>query len=192
MWESVYTSLQEISPISREEWIAFRELAEFKAVKKNSHLIRAGEFADSIGVCVSGLFRLYYITPDGDEFNKSFCAKHDFVASYSSLLLNSPSFFSIQALMNSELVVIGYRELQSLYSRHVGWERLSRVLIEHLYVKKETREQELLMFSAEDRYAIFLKKYGHMIKHIPQYQIASYLGTTPVALSRIRKKINLG
>jgi CRP-like cAMP-binding protein len=190
MWESSYASLQQISPVPREEWNVFKALLVHKTIEKNSHFVRAGEPTDSIGLCVSGLFRMYYTTPDGQEFNKSFCDKHNFVASYSSLLQGTPAFFSIQALVHSELIVIRYKDFQSLYDRHVCWERLGRNITEQLYVKKEMRERELLLLSAEDRYKLFLGKYGHLISHIPQYHIASYLGITPVALSRIRRNLS--
>lgn len=189
MWDAIFQQLQKISPLPDEELLAFKELSVHSSITKNNHFIRAGEFSDSIGFCVSGLFRFYYTTPDGDEFNKSFCSSNDFIASYSSLLMNIPSYFSIQALMNSEIITIRYKDLQSLYIRHACWERLGRKLIEQLYIKKETRERELLLLSAEARYFLFLEEYGQMKKIIPQYHIASYLGITPVALSRIRRKL---
>ncbi|MNG38637.1 hypothetical protein D3C84_1264130 [compost metagenome] len=61
-------------------------------------------------------------------------------------------------------------------------------MAESLYVKKERREMQLLTLSAEDRYRSFLEEFGALEKKIPQYYIASYLGITPVALSRIRAK----
>lgn len=189
MWEAIFTTLQKIFPIPVEELQAFKQLSVHRTISKNNHFIQAGQFADSIGFCVSGLFRFYYTTQGGDEFNKSFCSSNDFIASYSSLLADVPSYFSIQALMNSEIIMIRYNDFQSLYTRHVCWERVGRILIEQLYIKKEMRERELLLLSAEARYLLFLEKYGHMANRIPQYHIASYLGITPVALSRIRKKL---
>jgi len=189
MWEALFHGLRKVSPIPDEELLAFKELSVATTITKNDHFIRAGDFANSIGFCVSGIFRFYYTTQDGDEFNKSFCSNNDFIASYSSLLINVPSYFSIQALRNSEIITIRYKDFQSLYARHVCWERIGRIVIEQLYVKKEMRERELLLLSAESRYLLFLERYGHMVKHIPQYHIASYLGITPVALSRIRKKL---
>lgn len=188
-WASIYAVLRQLSPIPLEEWNAFKALAAYRSIAKNAHFVREGGPTDSIAICVSGLFRLYYTTPDGSEYNKSFCGKNDFLASYSALLLNTPSFFSVQALMDSELVVIRFADFQALYARNVCWERLGRILIERLFVKKETRERELLMLSAEKRYLLFIEKYGHHAKNIPQYHIASYLGITPVALSRIRGKL---
>ncbi|QTH42550.1 Crp/Fnr family transcriptional regulator [Cohnella sp. LGH] len=125
----------------------------------------------------------------GDEYNKSFCSAHDFIASYGSLLAGVPSRISIQALADSLLLTIRYSDFRSLYDRQLCWERLGRLLIERLYVKKELREREFLALSAEARYLKFLERYGHLETAIPQYHIASYLGITPVALSRIRKKL---
>ncbi|EFM08597.1 putative transcriptional regulator, Crp/Fnr family [Paenibacillus curdlanolyticus YK9] len=185
-------ALQRIAPIPDAQWASFRSIASRQSIAKQVHWLQAGEPARLIGFCTSGLFRMYYATPSGEEYNKSFCGTADFIASYSSLLLDAPAFFSIQALADSELLVFRYSEFRSLFDKHPCWERIGRVLIEQLYIKKETRERELLILSAEARYRQFLDHYGPLAAAIPQYHIASYLGITPVALSRIRRRINLG
>lgn len=58
-----------------------------------------------------------------------------------------------------------------------------------MFISKEKRERELPMLSAEERYRQFLAQYKHLENRIPQYHIASYLGITPVTLSRIRRKL---
>lgn len=192
MWGPLYDKLRQLAAIPPEEWQAFREMTAERRIPKGGQWVRAGEPTDSIGICTGGLFRFFYTTPDGEEYNKSFCTRLDFVASYSALLLGSPSHFSVQALTDSSLLVVRYADFRSLYDRHPCWERLGRIIVEQLFIKKETRERELLTLSAEARYRLFLDRYGDMARHIPQYHAASYLGITPVALSRIRKKINLG
>ncbi|GGH23103.1 Crp/Fnr family transcriptional regulator [Paenibacillus segetis] len=72
MWESIYSALQKYSSIPGEEWDHFKSLSVHKTVTKKHHFVRAGEPADFIGFCVSGLFRLYYSTPDGNEFKQKF------------------------------------------------------------------------------------------------------------------------
>ena len=66
------------------------------------------------------------------------------------------------------------------------WERLGRLLTEQLYIKKEQREAEFLLDDAPTRYRNFQKQYPGLEDRLPQYHVASYLGITPVALSRIR------
>lgn len=185
----LYERLGSGTAIPSEEWDAFAAITERRIVPKLRHFVEAGDCTEAVGFCIGGLFRLYYTTPDGVEFNKSFCASGEFVASYGALLQGIPSYFSIQALMDSELVVFRYHDYKALYDRHPCWERLGRLIAEQLFVSKETRERELLLLSAEDRYRLFLERYGPVAAAIPQYHIASYLGITPVALSRIRRRL---
>jgi CRP-like cAMP-binding protein len=79
--------------------------------------------------------------------------------------------------------------LNEFYDRHACWERLGRKNAEQLVLIKEAREKELLLDSLEVRYQRFLQEFPGLADRIPQYHIASYLGVTDVALSRIRKKI---
>lgn len=93
---SAFATLADIPPA---EMTFFRTLVESRFVPAQHHFVRAGEAAADIGFCVQGLFRLYYTTPDGIEYNKKFCGQHEFVASYSAMLLRQSACFSIQALM---------------------------------------------------------------------------------------------
>ncbi|WP_164779542.1 Crp/Fnr family transcriptional regulator [Paenibacillus kobensis] len=183
------SKLQSVVSIPSEEWCHFRTMLVHERIRKQEHYVRAGEEADSVGFVASGLFRLYYSTKEGDEYNKSFCGQGDWIASYSSLLLREPSFFSIQALSDGELLTFRYRDYQTLYDRHPCWERLGRIIAERMFIQKEKRERELLLLPAEARYRLFSEQFGHVAEQIPQYHIASYLGITPVALSRIRRRL---
>ncbi|MBP1993222.1 Crp/Fnr family transcriptional regulator [Paenibacillus eucommiae] len=174
------------------EWQWFLTQLQRQKLGKNDYFIRSGEHARSIAFCVEGLFRFYYDSEQGKEVNKSFCGRGEFVAAFSALLLKVPSSLHIQALEDSDLLIVSYDVFVSLYERHICWERLKNRLVEKLFIKKEQREKELLLCSAEQRYHIFVEEYPELHERIPQYHIASYLGITPVALSRIRRRMNLG
>ncbi|MFF2889437.1 Crp/Fnr family transcriptional regulator [Paenibacillus sp. NPDC057967] len=189
---SLYASLKIPPSLPIEEWLTLGRTAALTFLAKGEYWVRSGETSDSIGICIDGLFRIFYETPGGDEHNKSFCSRHDFIAPYGALLQRIPSYLSIQSLQESQILVFRYEQLAASYDRHPGWERFGRIVAEQLFVKKETRERELLLLTAEERYRLFLSQYGHLESEIPQYHIASYLGITPVALSRIRRRINLG
>ena len=89
------------------------------------------------------------------------------------------------------ILVIKYDNWKNLVFRHECWNLLIKSLLESAYIKKEKREREFLLDSAEIRYKRFLKENSNLIDRIKQYQIASYLGITPVALSRIKKSMFL-
>ncbi|OKH48838.1 cyclic nucleotide-binding protein [Calothrix sp. HK-06] len=152
-------------------------------------LIRSGEITTKIGFVVSGLLRLYYVNNAGVEFTKSFCPENDFVAAYSALLLNQPAQFNIEALEDSLLLVANYNSYQQLCTEHPCWQRIQHRFIEALFIKKEKREGELLLDDATTRYKKFLIQYPELENRVKQYHIASYLGISPVSLSRIRKAL---
>jgi len=159
---------------------------------KKEYLVQAGEEAMNFYFILSGLVRLFYSTLDGKEFNKGFAMEGGYAGSFHSLVLQAPCGFFVQALEKTRTLVLPNRLLRDLYARHACWERLGRRNAENLAIVKEALEKELLLDSLETRYRRFLKEYPGLAERVPQYHIASYLGVTNVALSRIRKNINLG
>jgi CRP-like cAMP-binding protein len=160
--------------------------------EKNDYLVSAGDVANNFYFIIEGLVRFFYSTKDGKEFNKHFAMENGFAGSFHSLVLQEPCGFFIQALERTNTLVLPNQLLRELYERHPCWERLGRRNAENLVLIKEAREKELLLDSLEIRYRRFLKEYPGLAERIPQYHIASYLGVTDVALSRIRRKINRG
>ncbi|MBD2346108.1 Crp/Fnr family transcriptional regulator [Anabaena subtropica] len=149
--------------------------------------IQAGDIPCQIGFVVSGLLRLYYVNPTGTDLTKSFCPENHFVAAYSALILKSTAQFSIEALEDSLLLVADYSQFTQLCAEHPCWQTINHKFVEALFIKKEKREAELLIDDATTRYQKFLAEYPNLDKRIKQYHIASYLGISPVSLSRIRK-----
>ncbi len=186
--------VRKITEVPDEEIEKAVEVFRPVQLKKNSFFVMAGEIPDEVGFLVSGILRFFYINEDGVEFIKSFCVENNVVAAYSALLLNEPARYFIQALENSLLLVAPYTAYQELIAGHCCWQILDHTFTQALFIRKEKREAELLLDDAETRYLSFLAEYPDLNKRLKQHHIASYLGITPVTLSRIRsklKKINL-
>ncbi len=178
--------------IPKSEWeFLLPQLAECW-FEKNQYLVRAGEVASNFYFIITGLVRFFYSTIDGKEFNKYFAMEDGFAGSFHSLVLGESCGYFIQALETTNALILPNQLLHELYERHPCWERLGRVTAENLVLIKEAREKELLLDSLETRYRRFLSEFPGLVDRIPQYHIASYLGVTDVALSRIRGKINRG
>jgi CRP-like cAMP-binding protein len=175
--------------VPETEWAYAVEHFFERTFNPKDYLARAGDVVDNFYFINTGLVRFFYCTEDGKEFNKHFAMENGFAGSFHSFTLHEPCSFFIQALERTETIVLPNRTLNELYDRHACWERLGRKTAEHLALIKEAREKELLLDSLETRYKRFLKEFPGLVDRIPQYHIASYLGVTDVALSRIRKKI---
>ena len=128
---------------------------------------------------------MFYPLPDGREYNVAITLEQDFATSYGSMVKGEASAFSIEAMEDSVVIEISYDLLKELMDTSPMWERFVRTSVERLYIRKEERERELLCYSALERYQAFLLKYPGLEKRIPQYHIASYIGISPVSLSRV-------
>lgn len=72
-----------------------------------------------------------------------------------------------------------------------AWLQLENAILKSVYLKTARREAQMLLGGAEQRYRWFLKENPELADQLPLYQVASYLGVTPVSLSRLRKMLNL-
>lgn len=155
-------------------------------------LHRAGDRAQSVYFICSGLVRFYYISEDGKEHNKSFSRERQFAGAIQATVAPEPSRFHVQALEPTRTLAISLSGLQQLYEQSLPWANLGRLYMETLAVRKTNREAGFLLDSAETRYREFLQVEPELCQRLPLYHIASYLGITDVALSRIRRRIKAG
>jgi CRP-like cAMP-binding protein len=134
------------------------------------------------------LVRHYYVDSRGRESVKAFRGPGEFSAPYAEIILRKPSRTFIQALAPTELLTFDVTRFDALAEDSLELQRLARRFVEQHFVAKEQREYEFLQLSAEERYRQFCAERPEHLSHIPQHQVASYIGITPVALSRIRAR----
>ncbi len=186
--ESFHRLLEGLS-LPPEEWQGFTAKLKCRDCVKGEELLAPGESAQSMFLVESGVLRSYFTDEKGKEFTKIFRGPGGILGPYAEILAGeATSRFYIQAVTPSRVWVMSFADFSKL--RETGapaWEKLSRRLAEMSYLEKERREWELMSLSAQESYEIFLKRFGHMSEHIPQYQVASYLGISPEALNRILK-----
>ncbi len=181
--------LQSITDMPNAEIEKVLNVFHISKLQKNQFLISAGEVPTTISFLASGILRLYYISDSGFEFTKSFCVEGDMAAAYTALLNNEPSNLFIQALEDSRLLTANYKEYQAVTAESLCWQKVNRNIAERLFIKKEERESSLLLDDAQTRYMKFRNEYPSLESRISQRLIASYLGITPVTLSRIRARL---
>lgn len=183
--------IKEIVVLPKEQQEKFNALILTKTIKKGENFVSAGQLPKSIAFVKKGLFRYYYTNTSGEEFTKGFFLENSVLSSYSAMLESRGSYFSIQALEESEIETINYSELLKLFGAYHKWSQVLIALIQKGFLAKEEREREFLLFDAEQRYRAFLERFPNLEKRIKQHMIASYLRITPESLSRLRKKMNL-
>ncbi len=174
--------------IPEEELVRIENFFYPYELKKGELFVRSGYMTHSISFIVAGLLRYFYTDKNGVEYTKAFAAEDDFAVSYGSMLLKQPSAFSIEALEDTVMLRINYSDWEKLLDNTLCWNVVARKVMEKVYILKQIRESELLLEDAQSRYLHFLEQYPSLHKRLKQHYIASYLGISPVSLSRIRKK----
>jgi CRP-like cAMP-binding protein len=145
---------------------------------------------NDLGLIAKGIFRIYFRNPDTKEDkNIFFFSENQFVVSFRSFVSRNPCWYFIEAMEDSEIFFISYKDLNSLYETHPNWGKFGRLLAELFFTIAQTRTEELLFFSPEQRYTRLLEAHPNIVQRIPAYHISSYLGITNPSLSRIRKRI---
>lgn len=176
------------SEISDEEWIYFSSKFTFKEYVKGAIATKEGEIEHKVIFLEEGVMRSFISCEDKDRTLR-FAFPGEFISAYSSFILKTPSKTSIEALMNCKAWIISYHDLQDCYNRSMESNRLGRESAELLYITSLTREIDMLTKSPEQRYLDLLNYNPEWFQKIPLKYLASYLGITPQALSRIRKRI---
>ena len=158
-----------------------------KRIKKGHLILKRGQIARQYFYIRSGALRFFF-----GEFDEQLTAwvvfQNEFFTEISSLNPQKPTRFNIEAIEDSELIYIDKPEMEALYRQFPAWQEFGRITWETMAVRMIDQIISFQTLSAEERYLEFMAK-SELIQRVPVKQIASYLGITPNALSRIRKNI---
>lgn len=180
--------LASLQILNEEELQNLPDLLQEKTLKKNGFLIQPGQVASEIVFIKSGILRSYYIHLNGDEITNCITFAGELMSAYSSFISQAPTEESIQALVETELLVLGKEDLEKLYEQSSRWQNVGRLLSELQYMELEKRILSLQKQNAKQRYQQLLQNHPNYLKFIPQNHLASFLGISPRHLSRLRKE----
>lgn len=186
--EEIKNFIDKIYPMNSSEWDFFSSKLYKETVNKNSTLIKVGVIENYLSFISEGIVRIFIPQEDSD-LTFGFVFENEFVTAYDSFITQSPSHYQIETLTNTTLWRISFEDLQAVYKKNKSGNLIGRKMAENMFLIKSKREISLLNKSAEQRYLDLFLERPKLLKHIPLKYIASYIGITPQALSRIRKRI---
>ena len=173
------------------DWQVFSSRLVRRAFPKKTAILQIGEIENHLSFIEKGIVRHFIPGEDEDkDLTFAFAFQHAFVCAYDSFLTRSPSVYQLETLADSVLWRISFADLQYVYAVTEKGNAIGRFASEDLFLKKSKRELSLLSDTAEQRYLKLLTEQAHLLQQIPLKYLASYIGITPQALSRIRKRIS--
>ena len=188
--EFIRQHIEEISVISDSDWEYFSSKLVHRVFKKRTIFLKYGAVENHISFIDKGLVRLYIPKELKEkEVTFGFSFKNQFISAYDSFLTRRASLYELETLSDTHMYSISYNDLQAVYQHTQFGNLIGRLTAERLFLIKSKREQSLLNLTAEQHYISLFEERPELLSVIPLKYISSYIGVTPQALSRIRKRI---
>ncbi|PKG82916.1 Crp/Fnr family transcriptional regulator [Colwellia sp. 75C3] len=175
--------------IDKADFDKFGLKPKVKHYQKGQQLIIQGQPAPTFFFLVKGFVRYLSVSAEGKEFTQSFAYAPGISGSTRAMTKNVNSLFSIEALDDVICLEFDWPVFFEQMKSQPGFMAAYNRLLENMFIKKEEREYAFVQQSAEQRYLTFLDKNPLIRDKIPLKMIASHIGITPIALSRIRNRL---
>jgi CRP-like cAMP-binding protein len=187
---SVIATLDYFYPLSEGMKDYFRKHSFACSFRKGKLLLKAGQVCEHIYFIRKGAVR-GFIKEGTKDITTWITAENEVVSSISALDMKTPALENMQAIENCELLALTYDNFQELYVKFPEFNIVARKVLQKYYQDAEGRAFIVRLTNAENKYQLFITRYGHLANRIPLKYIASFLGITLETLSRVRKKLSL-
>lgn len=188
LFSSLRQVLEQLSPVPDEEWKFIRPQLRIRNLKKGELLQRQGDQAEQFAYIQKGLLRTCVTSNAGDETTVLLACENAFAGAYQDFLMGQASSQFIIADEPSTLIVGNMELFATLEQRHRCWSEIRRKKVETIMQRLLRREFQFQNMTAEDRYDDLLAREPGLAARVDQWKIASYIGVSPEALSRIRAR----
>jgi CRP-like cAMP-binding protein len=180
--------LQQQVTILEKDWEYISSRLRQVSFDKNAILTKQNEIESTLYFLEEGILHLYHET-DNKDITLNIAFPNSFINSYTSFLSRQPSEFNLQALIPCRVIAVTHTDLHDIYQHTSCGHALGRMFSEQLFLYLSQRENAFMLQSPTARYLSLFKEQPRLIQEVPQKYLASYIGITPQALSRIRAKL---
>ena len=187
MFDQIHATISSMITVSEAELHSFIQYCSVKNFKKQAILNKPGVVPDEIFFINKGLLRVLVMDHKGVEHTLHFAMENQFIADYSSFMRKEPSMNTLQAIEATEVVVIPRKAVEWGYENMKQGDRLGRYIAEYYFIYQDNRNRNQYVRTPKERYDSITDIFPNIHNRVPQHMIASYLGITPVHLSRLKK-----
>ncbi|MCB0522364.1 MAG: Crp/Fnr family transcriptional regulator [Lewinellaceae bacterium] len=185
--EQLKSAIRHMIAISDEEMSGLLENCYPKTFKKQEALSRPGLVPNDIFFINRGILRVMILDNNGTEHTIHFAMENQFIADYSCFILQQPSMYNLQTIEETEVVVMPRSAIEWGYANLAQGDRLGRLIAEYYFIYQDNRIQNQYARTPKQRYDSIAEVFPNIHNRVPQHMIASYLGMTPVHLSRLKR-----
>lgn len=192
MYELFFRNFNKKIQLTKDEEAQIKNYVTPRKLRRKQYLLQEGDVCKHIAFIEKGILRAYSVDNNGDEHIIQFAPEGWTISDLYSFLTGEPATYNIDALEDSELILINKAANEELLQKMPKYETFTRLNITGAYIAMQRRLTSIISATLEERYAAFTSLYPNIAQRVPQHMIASYMGLTPETLSRIRKRISSG
>ena len=185
--EQIRQVMKSMISISEEELNEFLSKAITKTFKRHEIISRPNAVPNEIYFINKGLIRVLITDNEGTEHTIHFALENQFIADYSHFIQKQPSLYSLQAVEETEVIVLPRSAIEWGYKHLREGQKMGRLIAEFYFIYQDDRIKNLYARTPKQRYDSITEVFPNIHNRVPQHMIASYLGITPVHLSRLKK-----
>lgn len=186
--EQIKKAIRQRIDASDIELNAFLQGCSQKTYKRNQWVSQPDSVPHDIFFINKGIIRVLITDNAGNEHTIHFALENEFIADYSSFIQQKPARYSLQALEETTTVVLPRKSIEWGYANLKEGQKLGRLIAEQYFIYQDERIKDLYLRSPKQRYDHIAEVFPDIHNRVPQRMIASYLGITPIHLSRLKKK----
>ncbi len=190
MYEQLRQKFDESVTLTDEEFEFCKTLFQPKKLRKKQYLLQEGDVCKYTAFVEKGILRSYTIDQKGSEHILQFAMEGWWLGDLYSFFTGLPSNYTMDALEESELLLISKPNWDILLERVPKLERFFRIIIQNNLIATQRRLIGSFSETAEKKYENLVHSFSDCFQRVPQHMIASYLGITRETLSRIRNNIS--
>jgi CRP-like cAMP-binding protein len=189
MFELLHEKFNATISVNEDELDYCKTLFLPKKLRKRQFLLQEGDVCKYQAFVEKGLLRLYRIDEKGTEHILQFALEGWWAADLSSYVTGETSVFNIEALEDSELLLLSKPSWDTLMQQIPKFEHYFRIILQNHLVATQKRLIQSHTETAEEKYLKFVQAYPACIQRIPQHMIAAYIGVSRETLSRLRNRL---
>jgi CRP-like cAMP-binding protein len=185
--EQIKQVMKRMIQISEDEFSNFITQCFTKTFKRQEILSKPDYTPNEIFFINKGLIRVCITDNNGIEHSIQFALENQFIVDYAHFLQQQPSIYTLQALEETEVIVLPRKTIEWAYKNLTEGQKLGRLIAEYKFIYQDDRIKNLYVRTAKQRYDNITNVFPNIHNRVPQHMIASYLGITPIHLSRLKK-----
>jgi CRP-like cAMP-binding protein len=189
----MFEQYRDTFPYLKDTWEKYTSLWERMEVPARHLLLKEGDISRRAFLVEKGCLRVWF-NSNGKDVTFQFFFENGVVSSVESFRKNVPSLFSIETIEPSVVYVLRKKDYDAMMNELSDIPAVKDYLLDAVFERQFHYMRQFLSFIRDtptQRYLNLIKEQPQIVQRVPQHYIASYLGITPVSLSRIRNKIRL-